>query len=291
MIENKKKIVIGILVVFVLIAGYFGAKAYIENAMEKKVDKAIGKVAYFIDVDYDKVKVDLMGLIFHIKGINISLPGKKGKAKIDDFIIYDMDKKNKFPLYLHIGLKGMNMGIENFGDRAEILKELGYQNIKANMELDYKYDDNNKEIYLNTLSSGAEDMGNINLKFHLSNIDLDSKHIAATLLTFSEVLLHNAELIYKDDSLVSRLIESAAKKQGKDVDDFIGIISEGIDNEISQEKDKFAKEAFESFKKFVKNPDKISISISPKKPVPVGRLKRLKDPKEIIKFLNAKVHI
>ena len=289
--ENRKKFIIGILVVFVLIGGYFGTKVYIEKNMEKKVNKTIQKAAYFIDVDYEKVQVDLIGFVVHIKGITISAPGKEQKAKIDDFIIYDIDGKNNFPYYLHIALKGIDMGVENLGDQAERLKELGYENVKANMELDYKYDENNKEIYLNTLSSGAEDLGKINLKFHLGNIDLGSKNIAATFLNFSQVLLHNAELSYADDSFVSRLIESVAKEQGMGVDDFVGMISESIDNEISKEKDEFTKEAMESFKKFVKNPDNISISISPEKPLPIGRLKGKKDPKEIIRLLNAKVHI
>lgn len=289
--ENRKKVVIGILIVFVLIAGYFGTKVYIEKDMEKKINKAIGKAAFFIDVDYEKVQVDLIGFTVHIKGITISPRGKERKTKIDDFIIYDMDDKNNFPYYLHIAMRGMDMSAENFGNRAERLKELGYENIKANMELDYKYNEDNKEIYLNTLSSGAEDLGNINLKFHLSNIDLGSKGIAAVFLTFSEVLLHNAELSYTDDSFVSRLIKSVAKGQGQDVDDFVDMISESIDNEISKEKDEFTKEAMKSFKKFVRNPDKISISTSLKKPLPVGRLKGKKDPKEIIKLLNAKVHI
>lgn len=285
---NKKKIAFGILIV-VLIAVYVGAKAYANNVAEKKVNKAIGKVAYFVDVDYKKVSVDLWGLATHIKGVTISPVGEKETVNIDDIVIYDIDDENSIPLFLHIVFKGINLNVESFRNNTKKLKDLGYDNIKANMELDYKYDVNEKEFFLNTLSNGAEKIGNINLKFHISNIDLSPENIVSILFTFPQILIHSAELSYKDDSLISRVLKIAAKKEDKDVDSIISKIIQDIDNEISSEKDQFTKEAMEAFKKFIKDPNKISISISPKKPVPLGRLQRVDNPKEIIKLLNVKI--
>jgi len=289
--SNKKKIIGGILIV-VLIAVYVGLKTYAGNIAKKRVNKAIGKVANFVDVDYDNVSVDLIGLNPHINGVTISPAGEereKEKILIDDIVVYDIDDEGKIPLYLHVGLNGINANLNSFGNDAKKLKDLGYDNIKANIELDYKYDDKEKEFYLNALSIGAEKMGTINLAFHISNVDLNPDNIMSIMSSFPQILIHYADLSYKDASLVTRLQKKAAKENGEDVDSFINKITKEIDKEISQEKDKFTKQAMEAFKEFIKKPNKILISISPKKPVPIGRMQRVNDPKEIIKLLNVKV--
>jgi Tol biopolymer transport system component len=82
-----------------------------------------------------------------------------------------------------------------------------------------------------------------------------------------------------------------AKKERIDINSQIRKLTKEIDKEISKEKDEFTKESLKAIKKFIKKPDEITISISPQKPVPLGRLQRLDDTKEIIKLLNAKVNI
>ncbi len=134
-------------------------------------------------------------------------------------------------------------------------------------------------------------MGNIDLKFHLSNIDLNPDMIAGLLFSFPQILIHDAAISYNDNSLVQRLIKEAAKENGKEYDSFISDIVKEIDNEIFKEEDKFTKKGLEAIKKFVKDPNKISVSISPEKPIPIGRLQRIDEPKEIIKLLNAKFSI
>lgn len=286
--ENQKKIVVGILIV-VLIATYVGAKTYAGKIAERKVSRAIRNVANYADVSYEKISVDLLGLNAHINNVTITPVGAKEKTVIDDIVIYDVDDKSKIPSYLHIALRGININVDSLGNDARQLKELGYNEIKANMEWNHEYDTNGKEFYLNSLSSGADKMGTIDLKFHISNINLSSENIISVLMFFPKILIHSAELSYRDDSLVSRLLEMEAKKEGKEVDSIISEITKDIDKEISRAKGELAKEVMEALKKFIKNPDKIAITVSPEEPVPVGSIQRTEDSEELLKLLNVKI--
>ena len=198
---NKKKIILVILIVL-LISVYVGVKAYAEKVAEKEVDIAIGKVAKFVDIDYEKVSVDPLGLNTHIKSITISPVGQKEKTTIDDIVIFKIDDKEKIPSYLHMSINGINIDIDSLGNEA---KELGYDNIRSNVELDYKYDSKEKDFYLKKLNYGAEKIGTINLSFHISNIDLNPDNFAFLLFSMPQILIHNAELTYSDDSLMPRL--------------------------------------------------------------------------------------
>lgn len=287
--SNKKRFTAVILIVVMVV--YIGIKTYTEKAAAKKVDKAIGTVAGFADVDYGNISIDLLRSNAHIKGVTILPAGEDKKIIIDDIIIYDIDGEDKIPSYLHICFNGIDINIDSFGDSAKELRSLGYDDIKANIELDYKYNDKKKEFNLNSLIISAKKMGNINLDFHMSNIDLNPDNILSVLFRFPQILIHNAELIYKDDSLVARLQQKAAKENSEDLGNYISRITREIDNKTLQEQDKFARQSMEAVKKFIKKPNNISISISPDKPVPIGRIQKVNDPKEIIKLLNVKISI
>ncbi len=111
----------------------------------------------------------------------------------------------------------------------------------------------------------------------------------ALLFTFPQVLIHSAELSYEDDSLMKRVLNLVAEEDGKDVDTIIKEIITEIDSEIEKEEDAFSRKTMEAFKEFIKNPERISISIAPEEPLPVRHLQGVKDRKEAFKLLNVKV--
>jgi len=55
-------------------------------------------------------------------------------------------------------------------------------------------------------------MGTINLAFHISNVDLNPDNIMSIMSSFPQILIHYADLSYKDASLVTRLQKRLQKK-------------------------------------------------------------------------------
>lgn len=70
----SKKEVIGIGLAVVLTASYLGVHFYASNVAEKRVNKAIAKLAKFTDVDDEKVSVDLLGM-------NVRISKRKWQVK------------------------------------------------------------------------------------------------------------------------------------------------------------------------------------------------------------------
>ena len=79
-----------------------------------------------------------------------------------------------------------------------------------------------------------------------------------------------------------------AAQQGKTVDELLKEITEQIDKDIAKEENKFNKNALKSLKKFVNDPDKIKITVSPKEPVPLKKLQGV-DPVKVPEVLNIKI--
>ena len=279
------------IVVIVLIVVIIGGKFYIDHQAKKEVDAAINEVSNRVNLTYKKVNRDLLGWNTHIKDATLAPVGSKAKMQVEDVIVYNHNKPNENPVRLHIAFKGIRLGInaDNFGDQAKRLNQLGYQQeIKGEMELDYRYDREKKVFDLETFRMGAQEVGHLTAELHLSNIDLNPNNFAFLLLTFPTILLNRAEIGYQDDSLMPRLQKAAADQEGKTVAELVDSITKDLDEKIAKEDNKFSKDALKALKKFVQHPEKITVTIAPKEPVAIGRFQRL-DPIKLPEMLNMKI--
>lgn len=286
----KKKQIVGIVVAVVLIAMYVGFKMYAANVAKKKIDTAISNIVNFADVDYKNVSVDLFGFDVHISDVVVSPVDSKEKFNINEIVISDIDQKSDIPSFLDISFNGVEIPIDKLGNDAKKIKELGYNdNILLNFTIEYHYNKESKEISLNKLKIGADDVGDLDVRLRLGNIDLSKEKIIGILSTFPQIMLYEAKISYHDDSLIEKFMKLLAKEKKENVKQLKNEAKKDIEREIEKENDEFTKNALEEIKDFIDDPETFTISIAPKKPLPLGLLLRVNDPKDIIKLLNAKI--
>jgi hypothetical protein len=279
------------MVLLVAFASYFGLKAYADGEAEKKVQSAIGKAAFYADITYGDVSFDLFGSNTRIEGLRVTPVGGSGSTEIDEVVIYDIDGTDEELRRLHMAVNGIHLSVEDAGgeEAEEMLRELGYDEIMAAMELDFEYEREEQEFTLRELSYRAEKMGAITLSCRLGNFELPGQgDFLSLLFMFPTILVHSAELRYEDDSLVPRLEKSFAEGQGMDVESYVAEITGGLEEEMEREKDELTREAMKAVRDFIKKPDTITVTISPEKPVPLGRLQRM-EPGELTELLNLRI--
>jgi hypothetical protein len=286
----SKKQITGIGITVLLIAIYIGFKMYASNIAEGNVNEAIAKAANFADIDYKKVSVDLFGTDVRISDIIVSPADSKKKFKIDEIVIHDIDDKADIPTFLSVSCNGIELNMEELGEGAEQLRKLGYNDkMMVNLNLDYAYNKEKKEIDIKKIGIGADEAGEITVRFRLGNISLEPEEIAGLLFSFPQLIFHEATIKYNDDSLAERLMELSAERKQVSVEDFRRSLIQDIENEIAKEKDDFTKKVLSEIKKFLESPDKFSISASPSKPQSFGRIMRTNKPQEVIKLLNIQI--
>ena len=286
----SKKQITGIGIAVVLIAIYMGVKMYASNVAEGKVNEAIAKAANFADIDYKNVSVDLLGMDVRISDILVAPVDAKEKIKIDEIIIHDIDDKTDIPTFLSISCNGIELNIKDLGEDAKRLRELGYNDkMMINLTAEYAYDKEKKELDIKEIGIGADNVGEIGVSFRLGNINLEPEEMLGLLFTFPQVIFHEAKIQYEDDSLAERLMKLGAQEEQTSVKDFKKSLLQEISKEIEKEKDDFTKKALSEIKEFLEDPEEFSISASPSKPYPFGRIMRVDDPKDIVKLLNIKI--
>lgn len=285
-----KKLITGISIVVLLVAIYFGIKMYASNVAEGKLDKAIAEAANFADIEYKKVSVNLLGMDVKISDIIVSPAGAKKQFKIDEIIIHDLDDKSDIPSFLSITCNGIELNIQDLGEDAKKLLDLGYNDkMMVNLNVNYMYSKEKKEIDIKKIGIGAVEAGEISVSFRLGNISLEPKEIVGLLFSFPQLIFHEAKIEYDDDSLAERLMKLGAEQQQVTVEDFKKSLIQNVEKEIAKEKDDFTKKALSAIKKFLEDPEKFSISAFPSKPLPLGRIMRTDKPQDVIKLLNIQI--
>lgn len=287
-----KKTKIGLLILVVLLAaGYFGLKAYAARVAEKNIDNTVSRFSGFVDLDYQKVDVDLFGLNTHIRNVRVAGINSQQSMEIDDVVIYRLNRHDRLPASLHIRFKGISLALDQLGRHADSLQQMGYDHIKGDTELDYTYDPAEKNLDINTFQTGAAELGHIQLTCQVKNLDLNPVNLAVLMFTFPDILLSRATITYRDDSFVRRLLELAARENGQSYAAFMKNLNEKLEKKIAGRSDPFFKQVAAAVKKFLNDPEAITFALSPDKPVSIGRLQKIRDREELIRLLNAKAYV
>ena len=290
--QMTKKTKIGLVILIVLvIAGYFSLKAYAAHVAEKNIDQAVSRVSGFVDLDYQKVNVDLFGLNTHIRNVRVAGMNREQTVEIDDIVIYRLYRQDRMPASLHVRFKGINLALDRLGQNAAALQQMGYSHIKADTEIDYTYDPEERRLDIHSFQTGAADLGHIKVTGRIDNLNLSPANLPILLFTFPNILLDQATVTYQDDSFVKRLLEMAAQEKGQPYEAFMRDLNEKLEKEIAGQSDPFLKQVMTAVKRFLNNPAAITIAISPDKPVSIGRLQKTRDPDELIKLLNVEAYV
>ncbi|MEW5910545.1 MAG: hypothetical protein AB1659_12135, partial [Thermodesulfobacteriota bacterium] len=214
----NKRIRIGIGAVLgavILAAGYLGISHYLEVLAGRKVDDIIQKTSGFMDIGYRHVDVDFIGWNTHIRGVTLSPVGETEKIGIEDIAVYRIREHRDGSLDVQMALNGIRIKGEDLSQDGQALDVLGYREIKADMEIDFRYHGEKKELNLKTLRLGAEGMGDAEFSLDLSNFELDPEKGILILFMIPRIQIHKARIAYTDDSLVKRIIRLIAKKEGR----------------------------------------------------------------------------
>lgn len=286
---NKKKFGVGAVIsCVVLIAVYFGIKIYVTNNVEKEVQKVTEGFADYAKVDYKNVRVDLLSRAVHVTDVVVS--HKTDKIHIQDIVVYEFEEKSDMPVRLDVSLNGVKVDMAKMDKKDETMKELGYdKHLLFDFSVKYQYDGEKKELIYEKIGLRADDVGYLEFRVHLGNIDLHPERAMRLLFAYPQITLNGAKVSYSDDSFAKRVFELAAKKTGVSVEKVKDKMIHDMNKGLGETKDAFTVKASKEVERFIRNPKMISISISPREPFAFGRFMRSKSPQDMIHMLNLEI--
>ena len=269
------------------IALVFGGKAIVSHVAAQEVDKFIESVSDVADLQYQNADVSLLGQGATVKDVEITPVGSSEPIKVEAFTVYDYKETDDIPTYVKMAIKGVSLTSDSLGDSAELFSELGYdKDLSANFSTEYNYDEAAKTVQLKRLKLGADDVGDIEMNFHFSNVSLDESAIEQMPLSLFGVEFHDAKISYKDDSFVNRFFETTAAAEGTTVEEIKSELVAGLEEELASGSSELSEEFVTEMKNFIDNPKSFSITFAPQDPVPLSSFINVNGPEDIIELLS-----
>jgi len=281
--------VIRLSVIGAVVAGVVAFKVIAGNSVEKKLDKLVAESKG--SFAYENASVDLLGLDVHIDGVRIR-DGRRD-LHIDEVVVHSYDDKNEVPQYMDFEVNGIELdmkAIEKDPALGRLVSDLGYEQLEANMAIDYKVNKKKKVFDLKEFSFAIKDAGELELEAKIYGID-DVRQLAFVAMAPQMVKVGEMSLKYEDDSLVDRIIKVNAKEAGMDVAAYKAKLLEELEKEIEKAKAKNEDDkadVLEEVYDFIDDPKEFEVSIDPKEPVLLGHISRLSND-EIKELLNLKI--
>lgn len=286
----KKKLIVGIGSAVILVSAFIGASIYASNIAEEKIDIAIENISNHATVDYGNINVDLLKQDINISDVVISSNNSKAKIIINEIVIHDIDEKSDIPLFMNVSFNGVNLSESQLIDNNEIINKLGNNGSSLmDISVDYLYNEEDQVINLNKLNFSADNVGEMDVSFRLGNIDLNPQKNMYLFSVLPKIILHNVKVAYRDESLIEVLQALAANDQNKSIEAIKTEAINDINQIIKREKDDFTKNALNEIKNFINNPESLTISLTPTKPLALGKLMHVSEPKDLIRLLNVEV--
>ncbi|WP_027183908.1 hypothetical protein [Desulfovibrio inopinatus] len=269
----------GILLIGVII--FLCIQIFMGFQIEKQMNYLFGKMANYVDINYETASYSLLSSKMTFKNLEIRYLKNNSTLYVKNLVIYDIDTTSDFPSHMDMHLAGLRLNNSKPGSIAAQIQELGYSHpIKLYIDLSYTYNKKEKDLVIERLSLGADDIGALSYSLHLGNVDMGNDSHNA-LKEYNHFLVYSSVLSYRDDSAFNKYVEYQAIAKGiseeKVRDDIFNLIDTSKEGSIFfNMSDEVRSEALAQVRKFINNPATISLSITPKKPISVEDWLRIK---------------
>lgn len=258
-------------VVVVAAGAGFGVKLYQNRDAGQRADaflqRTFGKLG---EAHYKDASRSMSGVLT-IHGLTLKPNGRPNEYQISELVVHRYDDQHPTPNFAHIEARGVKLNMTSLPDprAAMFLGMLGYQNLTADLEVNYDYRPAAKSVSL-ALREDVKDMGEVKLDLDLNNVAVER-----ALFTYPAIELKRAQITYRDESLVDRLLKMAAAQNGLSEQDLVARIQARLDQKLSQTKDSLESKAVSEIKHFLDHRRSLTVSMEPAQPIRIADLKGL----------------
>lgn len=289
------KILLFLLILAVLVVvGYFFLHSYAKDKAEENVAAFFGQLDGVAEASYGDVDVDLLGRSAVVHDMKLSFLGGQSFS-VDEFVLRDYEEDNGWPKAADFSVRGVEVPVtpENMDDAYDMFSDLGMKTVTFDFDMAYAFDEHDDSFKLSDMALKVRKLGSLGVSFQLDNVDFDTL-VATEGASAITLALSDAEIRFEDDSFIEMALKAGALEEGKTTEQVLQEGLDEIDKEIASAKDNGddqTVEALEAFKKFVKNPGTIAITMRPKHPVSILSLVDVQDVATVMEKLNMKIEV
>lgn len=271
-------IVIGVVAAVVIAGGVYVALTLTgENEAEARAGVLRERLSEITtDFSFDNPR-STIGTELAVDNLKMTLEeGNRIVADNLEIAEFDWDRPEK-PRFLEMKVKGMQV-VPSAELRAAadepFMRALGIfeEDIKTDVDVRYRIDEDAKTVELE-YGSKAEKLGESFVFMKFGNFEmqgLDGENRAEAQRAAMSMTLIRAEVRYRDETMVERMLKGYAEKEGITPDEARAQVINQLRQARAGAKDSLSKEFLDAAITFIENPGEIRVAAEPPSPFPLS---------------------
>jgi hypothetical protein len=291
----KKILMVGTGLTVIIVAGFFtGLPYFFQSRAKQEISKQVEENSYVENLEYENLKVELWGSRYFLKNVSIKIRGVNEIIRAKEITVFNMKTNNHHLVGLNVEIKGVDIPLKSMlsDEFYQALDMVNTDEWLLNIGWFYQYDPDHKILTMESIKIIAPELATIEASIKLLNID-PSTILSNNLVNFLSqavfMSLSEASVSYNDHSLLKKMLSAQNDSTASNLSSIFEMISENVNQMLQKETDEKTRRILESFLKFLDNPGKLTITLSPEEPIPFGRLLWVQYPKEVVELLKMEI--
>jgi hypothetical protein len=253
------------IVIIAGVAGYYALQYY----SAQKVREVAARYSDIADIDFDRAMINPFDRSIKVWNVRCDFAvGGTCSAKV--LSVKKFDDKHWFPYFFEGEAHGVTVPVDfmNMGTLTRDFRKMGYNELLFDLSADYIYEDKAKRFSVRDLHFNGENFCELNIGFDLENVKLERPGISGLI----GVKVLDGGIVLRDNSFISKMIESSASSAKVSLDDYRKGVLEDLQLKMQKSRSTgngYAEDFYGELMKFIAKPEYFVLRVEPAKPVPL----------------------
>jgi hypothetical protein len=291
----KKILMLGFGFAVVIIVTFIaGSQYYLHIRTTQEISRKVDEISYVESLEYENLKVGLWKNHFILSNVSLKIRDVKDLIRAKEISISNLKTYNGHVLGFIIDINDLGIPLKSFlaGKNFQSMEMVNQDEFLSTIGCNYHYDPDQRVLELNNIKILFPDLAEVEASVSLVNIDPSTIALNNPLAFIPQLFgisISHASVIYNDHSLSGKFFAAKSDSTASDIPSAMAVFSENVNQMLREEKDEKTRVVLENILKFINYPEKFHITLSPEKPVPLGRFLWVRHLKEIVELLNLKI--
>jgi hypothetical protein len=291
----KKILVLGFGFAVVIIVSFIaGAQYYLHIRTTQEISRRVDEITYVESLEYENLKVGLWKNQLILSNVSLKLRDVKELFRAGEIRISNLKTYNGHILGFNVEINDLGIPLKSFlaDETFQYMKMVNPDKLLSTIGCNYHYDPDQRGLELNNIKILSPDLAEVEASIRLVNIDPSTialNNPVGLIPQLFGISISQASVIYIDHSFLGKFFGAQSNPTDSNMPAAIAVFSENVNQMIQIEKDEKTRTVLKNFQRFLTNPEKLHVTLSPENPVPLVRFLWVRHFNEVVELLNMKV--
>lgn len=288
---SRLAVVMFVTIAAALLFGLF--RVVLHQTIARHLQETVQAIPGCTGIRYDKITIPYFSLQCQLHGASLLFAGTAEEIPLQTIHIRRFRPGDRLPRTLDAAFYGIRLETRQplMAPLRKPLQRLGYHTLTGDLQIQLERRGENKEEWAIDLALRVAEVGGMTLSIRLDKVSAEGVAMALAsplnwLLVLPPVELVQGSCTYEDQGLLERALMDAAREQKRRPEQVRQALLQKLRSRAQTEKNPRVQAVWRSLEIFCRNPKRITLQTRMSRPIPLGQLLWMRQPRDFIRNLG-----